>query len=169
MNRAKALSQSRHWYHFRFLLACVSFFAGLGISQFAVAETASSHSFSFTKPVSDSELDVLRGGFRTPKGLEISFGIRKLSFIDGELQNEFNYTADSLTEQHGGTAYSDSLPNTPSSLLRDVSSQISLIQNNLDNQLIQSISIMDIRITNLLTLHSSLSTSRRIAESVRNF
>nr|MBS0022110.1 hypothetical protein [Gammaproteobacteria bacterium] len=153
-----------------------SFALVLIISKSVSAETEANGSFSSLNSVADSELDRLRGGFRTPGGLEVSFGIRKLTLINGNLHidrsldaNESSYFTDGSGKQYGDIDYTDAFHGMTSKLLKDASSQFSLTQNTLDNQLIQNISIMDIRISNLVTLRSGLSTARWIAESARDF
>ena len=44
---------------------------------------AFSSPFAYVHAVSNEELDSLRGGFKTDTGLELSFGIENVTYIDG--------------------------------------------------------------------------------------
>ncbi len=157
------------------LVSCLAVVALLSLSSTANAETNISGLLSLSS-VTDSELDRLRGGFRTPEGLDISFGITKLTRITDQLYHDSSfkfkesaYTADKSGAPYRQTADTDALNSMTPTVPKEALSQLSAIQNSLDNQLIQSVSIIDIRITNLVTLRSRLSTSRWIAERVRDF
>lgn len=107
--------------------------------------------------VAESELDKMRGRFRTSAGLEITLGLEKLTIINGHI-NE--YGSVNFQDSNSSVAVTPR-PAIPESTFP----HFSLIQNNLDNQLIQNISIMNIHVANLFSLHSQVSAWRRIAES----
>lgn len=160
-------------------LACYACLVGIGAlitSTIVHGEPVVNDELLSYSTVADFELDRLRGGFRTANGLEVSFGIRRYTLIDGNRQNDklmvpspLDYSADGSNIQYEAFGLADTIHNVSSSVAKDAWNQLQLIQNNLDNQLIQHISIMDIRISNLSTLRSSSSLSRWIAESVREF
>lgn len=154
------------------LFACLTL-AALSVSGPANAEPDTNGNIFSLVSVADSELDRLRGGFRTPSGLEITFGIRELTLINGHIEHESLFNSHEFIHNTSASETHHDTINTrhgiTSSALIDATKHLSSIQNNLDNQRIQSISIFDIRISNLFTLRSGLSTSRWIAESARDF
>lgn len=176
MTKTHSFSCHRAQCHLGTLVACISLVTVLSVAQAANAEADTRPRFSSLSAVADAELDCLRGGFRTPQGLEIRFGIRRLTRVNGPLHNDRSfdlmetiYTADGLERSYKNTTYADTFNSMTSPLLKEASNQFLLIQNSLDSQLIQSISIVDIYVAKLFTLHSGFSTSRWIAESARDF
>jgi hypothetical protein len=172
MSTPQTLDPRKVNYRLGSLFACFTL-AVLTVPASANADTDAHDSISSLRSVADSELDRLRGGFRTPKGLEISFGIRKLTLINGQIFHDSSFNAHDSMHNTGNSekhhAAINFRPGITVTTLLDNSRQLSLIQNNLNNQRIQNILIVDLRISNLLTLHSSLSRSRWIAESARDF
>ena len=112
--------------------------------------------------VADQELDGMRGGFITDNGLQISFGIERAIYVNGSLQavNSFSIpqlgtavtpeTLDQLQKnmftlvQNGpGNSISPVAP-ANSGLLGGL-----VVQNSLDNQLIQPMTVINAAVRNM--------------------
>lgn len=59
--------------------------------------------FGGVTPVSDSELANIRGGFTTPSGLEINFGVTVQTFLDGVLALQSVFTSGSSHHSSHGS------------------------------------------------------------------
>ncbi|MDP1634270.1 MAG: hypothetical protein Q8L69_06270 [Gallionellaceae bacterium] len=108
--------------------------------------------------VADRELDQMRGGFETASGglpLSFSFGIERVSFVNGQLVATSILAIPSLAELNSGAARAAGLdPITviqtgPGNTfarpgIRDLPSQfMTLIQNTLDNQAISNVTVIN--------------------------
>ncbi|MBR0568954.1 hypothetical protein J5J83_22740 [Azoarcus sp. L1K30] len=111
-------------------------------------------------PVTDSTLDSLRGGFETPSGLRVSFGIERLVYINGELNSVTNVTLANLGDIHGkgmpdGTTLAV-IQNGPNNAfvangLNDAA-LATVIQNSLDNQKIQAVTTISASVNSVQML-----------------
>lgn len=149
----------------------------LSLSGMAAAATAQS---SFdppwspfgTAPVSRSALAMLRGGYSigsSAYGVELSFAITRVSYINGQLVAQNALTLPSMggigTEptmqviQNGpGNTFSIAGAKLPSSVL-------TVIQNTLDSQVIKNATIVDATVTNQHFVRS-MAVSRTIDQAV---
>ena len=56
-----------------------------GVASLEPADIGAADLWSNRKAVSEEQLDTMRGGFEAPNGLQVSFGIERAVFINGEL------------------------------------------------------------------------------------
>jgi hypothetical protein len=98
---------------------------------------------------SDAELAELRGGFTLPNGMIIDFSLEKTIYLNGEksFSSVFQLPGNAALSQNGLQNLSQILANSG---LRSV------IQNNLDNQIINSITEINITLRNLPSNISTL-------------
>jgi hypothetical protein len=118
--------------------------------------------------VDDTELDRIRGGFEIGSGLEVSFGIEQATYINGVLQAttalivpgldpalvQARLPAILIQNGTGNGVSMSGMDGLPSGVL-------TLIQNTLDQQVIQNLTVIDATVTSLSLfreqlLHSSL-------------
>ncbi len=74
-------------------------------------------------PVNEDQLDQMRGGFSTPAGLTVSFGIERLVSINGKVVARTNFDIADLNH----------LSEEQARQTRDALSSVKLIQNGSDN------------------------------------
>jgi hypothetical protein len=126
----------------------------------------SSSVFEDMTPVPDEELAALRGGFETASGLQISFGIERLVYLNGELRMQ-NTVFDSavLADLGSLAAYIQTSMagggsgGIPPALLTS-------IQNDLDGQVIQSLTVINATVSSmgaLRSLQTGLAVERQLA------
>lgn len=126
--------------------------------------------------ISDRELETIRGGYALAPGLEISFGIEQAVFIDGILQAVTHYNSASplvsISIPSAGTKHSETLWPTweqlpPGNLApSDLDSAFArnhlftLVQNNQDNRVIDTVTKLDVAVSGLALLrdHRTLSS-----------
>jgi hypothetical protein len=92
----------------------------------------------------DDELDTLRGGLDLGFGIQISFGVDNLVFVNGELlsQTTLNFDPATLPELDGLVQFvRDGVVADPGSLADGVVATV--IQNSVDSQVIQSLSVLN--------------------------
>ncbi len=91
---------------------------------------------------SDSELDQLRGGFALANGVNIDFSLHRLTTLNGEVvsSTSFRLPDDAFLFQNGGL---NQAPVMTGSALGSV------IQNNVDNQVIKNMTDINIAVSNL--------------------
>lgn len=118
--------------------------------------------------LSDQELDMLRGGFVTAGGLHIDFSLRSMVLVNGEavMQSVIGPSAAGLPQlqQLSQSAIAGAGTLVLSSGLH------TLIQNDLDNQTIQSFKVLDVQVANLANLRGMEirnRVDRGIVESLR--
>jgi hypothetical protein len=127
--------------------------------------------------VGDEVMDGMRGGFTTPDGLVLSFGIERVVYINGELSSSTRLNVAELGNLVGGSADMAAMvplgatvgliqsgPNN--SVSGDVmrsGSFATVIQNSLDNQHIQTITTIDAQVNSM-----DLMRSNRLGESLRD-
>jgi hypothetical protein len=91
---------------------------------------------------SDSELDQLRGGFALANGVNIDFSLERLTTLNGTVvsSTSFRLPDDAFLFQNGGL---NQAPVMTGSALNSV------IQNNMDNQVIKNMTDINIAVSNL--------------------
>lgn len=94
---------------------------------------------------SDSELALLRGGFMLPNGINIDFSIEKIISLNGveTFSSFFQFPENGFLLQNGA---GDLAPDLASAALN------SIVQNNLDDQVISTINEINLEISNLQNL-----------------
>lgn len=100
------------------------------------------HRFENWERASDSELDQLRGGFVLPNGMNIDFSLERISSLNGTVVSSsfFQLPDNTLLSQNG--AMNQALDLAGSGLS-------SVIQNNVDNQIIRTVTDINIVVSNL--------------------
>ncbi|WAK02673.1 hypothetical protein [Methylobacter sp. YRD-M1] len=99
--------------------------------------------------VSDAELAELRGGFTLPNGMIIDFSLEKTIYLNGE------QSFSSVFQLPNNVTFSQNDLQNLSQILA-ASGLRSVIQNNLDNQIINSITEINITLRNLPSNISTL-------------
>ena len=123
---------------------------------------------SDSRVVGDRELARLRGGF-SRGGLEINFGIEHAVLINGVLRSHSILFASGRRQVDAGNLrlIQNGPGNTVSpALLQSASPAVTLIQNSLDYQVIQNLSLYNIEVRNLRAHRAQIAASRGIAESI---
>lgn len=94
---------------------------------------------------SDQELELQRGGFLLPNGMNIEFSIEKIVYLNGveTFTSYFQLPENGFLFQNGAENLASDLAN---------SALNSVIQNQLDNQLIQTVNDINLEISNLQNL-----------------
>lgn len=127
--------------------------------------------------VGEEAMDTLRGGFTTPDGLVLSFGIERVVYINGELASATRINVKELGNLTGGSAgIATVVPpseaigliqsGSNNSFVGDVLSAGSfatVIQNSLDGQHIQTITTIDAQVNSM-----ELMGDARFGESLRD-
>ena len=119
------------------------------------------------EPLSDAEMSSLRGGFITSDGIEITIGYEQAAFINGILQTKLALDISQLKRQDDVSDLAGSVApvrviqngqgnaaprfSTP---LPDAS-YLTLIQNSLDHQTLQNLTVLNVDIKNIPSLHPS--------------
>ncbi len=118
------------------------------------------------RTVSDGRLDLIRGGFDLGRGLLASFGLSRQVFVNGtrissasvEIPDMANITqgqAGALRAAAGGTYVVQLGPGNsidPASFSQATAATV--IQNTLNDQNIQSLTTLDVKVNNMNLLHS---------------
>jgi hypothetical protein len=107
----------------------------------------------------EPDLEAIRGGFETDSGLQISFGIEQATSINGVLQTRTAFFVPSLTGDPSGITLdgwtSKVIQNGPGNgFTLNASDQIpnqvlTLVQNSLDQQVIQNLTVIDLTVKGL--------------------
>ncbi|TAK61267.1 hypothetical protein [Methylobacter sp.] len=100
------------------------------------------HRFENWERASDSELDQLRGGFVLPNGMNIDFSLERISSLNGTVVSSsfFQLPENTLLSQNGTMNQALDLAGSGLS---------SVIQNNVDNQIIRTVTDINIVVSNL--------------------
>lgn len=104
-----------------------------------------SHRFDHWPRASDSELDKLRGGFVLPNGMTIDFNLERITTLNGSVvfSSFFQLPDNASLLQNGTLNQSPDLAGSGFS---------SVIQNNVDNQTIRTVTAINIAVSNLKNL-----------------
>lgn len=91
---------------------------------------------------SDDELDQLRGGFVSPNGIIIDFSLERITSLNGSVVSSsfFQLPDNAALFQNGSLNQSPDLAGLGLS---------TVIQNNLDNQIIRTVTAINIAVSNL--------------------
>lgn len=91
---------------------------------------------------SDDELDKLRGGFVLPNGIIIDFSLERITSLNGSVVSSsfFQLPENAALLQNGSLNQSPALAGAGLG---------SVIQNNVDNQIIRSVTAINIAVSNL--------------------
>jgi len=170
----------RHYLQLALAGALLAMLAGVASGGAGVFELASQ------VPVSDAELATLRGGFTTPDGLLISFGITQAMYVNGVLDSTNNFTVTQGTTgsdptlqvasqmgnngvrliQIGPQASNTFQPSTtPTSGLPG--SSLTVIQNTLNQQVITNSTVINASLANM-TLFRNINLSFAISQQIIN-
>lgn len=133
--------------------------------------------------MSDAGLDRTRGGFTTPDGLRISFGIERAVYVNGSLVTTTSLNVSELGVVSAGNAASPTPPamgtiaviqngagNTFLPVAVPAGSLGTVVQNSLDGQKIQSVSVINATVNSLGVLRSMTTQSNlrnAIVDSLR--
>ncbi len=122
--------------------------------------------------LSDSKLDQMRGGFETDSGLKISFGIERAVYINGSLVTTTSLNVSDLSKLSAGQAQAAGLGNASLGLIQNgpsntfapgqiaASSVATVIQNTLNDQRIQGITLINATVNSLdLIKHANVQSS----------
>lgn len=130
---------------------CIVVWGGSGFACQVVADEISTivgHRFDNWERASDSELDQLRGGFVLPNGVSIDFSLERMTSLNGAVVSSsfFQLPGNASLFQNGNM-------NQAQDLAMPVLG--SVIQNNLDNQVISTVTDINIAVSNLKNLNSN--------------
>lgn len=112
-------------------------------------------------PASIATLAAIRGGFDTPAGLHIAFGIERAVYLDGNLVTTTSLhvaeTGQMATGSSGATSASiqSGSNNTFGVTTTSPASVATVIQNSLDNQKIQGVTLITATVNSLASTKSS--------------
>ncbi len=126
-----------------------------------------------TAPVSRNTLAGLRGGYRVgnaAQGLELSFAITRVSYVNGELvaQNGFSLPAGSGASASTAQVIQNGPGNTFGLSADQLGNgALTVIQNTLDNQVIGNITVIDATVTNR-SLVRSMAISGAVGQALAN-
>ena len=107
----------------------------------------------------DADLEAIRGGFETRSGMQISFGIEQVTAINGVLQTRMAFSVPNVTEHPAGITQegwtSQLIQNGAGNTFalnaadRIPSQVLNVVQNTLDQQVIQHLTVIDLSVTGL--------------------
>lgn len=135
---------------------CILLTAGSSFSGIARV-TIDEEAFQLSEwiAVSDETLGNLRGGFETGTGLMVSFGIIRTAMINGELVNSTSFNVPDMTSIANTGIVQNGANNVVDT---GVSSQLGagtlIIQNSLNDQRIQTLTVINVGVTSLGLLKS---------------
>jgi len=115
--------------------------------------------FAHMTQVPEAELAELRGGFVTSDGLDIHFGVEQIVLVDGSVKTHTSLNLSTLQAGNGNQIDQNKLVNLLQNGDRNtVSSDVTekfaaglmtVIQNNLDAQTIQNLTVLNIGVSNV--------------------
>lgn len=119
----------------------ISVLASPGVYADEIADITDQPSDSWSR-ASDSELDQLRGGFVLANGVNIDFSLERLTTLNGVIvsSTSFRLPDDAFLFQNGGLNQAPVMTGSPLN---------SVIQNNMDNQVIKNMTDINIAVSNL--------------------
>lgn len=121
--------------------------------------------------IADSDLDTLRGGFETPAGLRVSFGIERAVFVNGVLASVTTVNVADLGQLSGRGLPEGStvavIQNGPNNTFvgnaLNAGSLATVIQNSLDNQNIRAVTTISATVNSMEMLRTG-----QMANSLRD-
>jgi len=119
----------------------ITVLAGPGVYADEIADITDQPSESWSR-ASDSELDQLRGGFTLANGVNVDFSLDRATYLNGALvaSTSFQLPGNASLFQNGDL---NRAPEMTGPALGSV------IQNNLDNQVIRNMTNINIAVSNL--------------------
>lgn len=129
------------------LLAAAGLVSPFWIEQSAAMEAADP--FADLTPVSDSELDSMRGGFTTPSGIEFNVGIERVTTVNGH--EAVRHSIHNVGSKWSSELTTQSLPDGASVSASADGSQV-LIQNGPGNQFALTNNINELQFSGIATL-----------------
>jgi hypothetical protein len=115
--------------------------------------------------VSDDRLDNMRGGFDFPSGLQVSFGISRAAYVNGNLVATTNFYIPDIANMTAQQAEMLANANAGSLIQNGAGNVVqagalpaltgALIQNTLNNQSIQALSTLNISVNTLSAFKNS--------------
>ncbi len=148
----------------RAALTLMVFMSVFSVQAFADGELSDVFSVYDDVVLSEEHLSQLRGGFVTSDGIEINVGIEKIALLNGVLQSwlamdlsnvsRSSLDVGNLLSQAGGVIQSGA-GNSLSQDLKPLldSGVLSVIQNTLDDQKIQSFTEINVDVNNIKNYH----------------
>lgn len=131
----------------------------LSVPYQAASADELSDPFTHMTQVPEAELAELRGGFVTSDGLDIHFGVEQIVLVDGSVKTHTSLNLSALQAGNGNQVDQNKLVNLLQNGDRNtVSSDVTekfaaglmtVIQNNLDAQTIQNLTVLNIGVSNV--------------------
>lgn len=120
---------------------------------------------AIAEPVSETRLDRVRGGFSSPGGLEVSFGIERAVYVNGTLVTTTSLNVSGLGTATGPQSIASTAPagialvqngagNTFLSGSVSAASLGTVVQNTLNNQKIQTVTLINATVNSLQVVKS---------------
>lgn len=146
--------------------------AAIGHAQAQVAtryDDATAHWTALTP----ERLDTLRGGFSLPSGLNLSFGIERVVFVNGVLVTSTSVSIPDVGQMTAAQARALAAAIAPvlvqNGHLQAGTGNIGItIQNSLDNQTIRSVTTLDVGV-DTLGLYKSLNAQSSLQNAIISF
>lgn len=124
------------------------------------AVMGASEPLDLAQPLADADLEAIRGGFETGSGLQISFGLEQVTSINGVLQTRMAFYIPNIVGSEPGAVKVDDWTsnviqngagNTLSLAATDQipAAVLNVVQNTLDHQVIQNLTVIDLNMTGL--------------------
>ncbi|MGC3962167.1 MAG: hypothetical protein QM803_02270 [Rhodocyclaceae bacterium] len=137
--------------------------------------------FASARRLSDDALDDMRGGFETPGGLTVTFGIERAVYVNGELASVTTLNVGDLAAATAGLApiiTSNAAGNAvivqngagnfvDIGALSGNNGYATIIQNSLDGQNLQMVTTIDARVNAMQLLRGELLT-RSVTDAIAN-
>ena len=129
------------------------------------------------KAVSDDKLDTLRGGFEAGNGMTVSFGLVRTVTINGDVVNRTSFNLPDVSKISAEQARIVSAAIAETSVVQNGSGNVvsesvrsqltggTLIQNSLNNQTIQTLTVINAGV-NSLGLFKSLNLQNALKDSL---
>jgi len=129
------------------------------------------------KAVSNDQLDTLRGGFETGNGMTVSFGLVRTVTINGDVVNRTSFNLPDVSKISAEQARAVSAAIAETSVVQNGSGNVvsdsvrsqlaggTLIQNSLNNQTIQTLTVINAGV-NSLGLFKSLNLQNALKDSL---
>ncbi|HSD38910.1 MAG TPA: hypothetical protein VLC92_15465 [Rhodocyclaceae bacterium] len=133
--------------------------------------------FGKARVISEEKLDSMRGGFETPAGLVVSFGIERAVYVNGELTNVVSTSVPDLARAMADNGAMASKLGEAVSIVQNGTGNFAnlgpasssayalVIQNSLDGQNLQVVTTVDATVNSYQMMRSEL-LQQRIADAM---
>ncbi len=130
----------------------------------AVAAPCHSGALSRCNVVADKRLASMRGGYDVGNGLQVSFGIERMSYINGQLVTQSRLTVPDVSKISGSQAAGLAGMNALGLIQTGQGNSVrieqpqfaaTVIQNSLDNQSIRNLTVVDVSSNSLQLLRNA--------------